>query len=328
MFILGIDVGNYDTKSQHTTAPSGFEGPTPEKPLLAGEYLEVDGKYYVPTTERFAYEKDKTRSERCLILTLFSIAKEIHYAVTKSKNNLSHEDTQRLISNVKEIGLGVGLPPTHYTRARIDELISYYRSHMCNGIKFTWNDYTFNITLKACKVYPQGGSAATESENAFSGKYPDYYVIDIGGYTVDIVKFKRDKKTGHEGVDGKWSSKEEGVLIMFDDLISKVQMNYDITLDNAIIESVLNGEETILSEDVIAFIKENAQKHANMIIDIVRQLGVEFKASPVLFAGGGSLLLKEYILNNVLINKKSTIFLSDPCANAKGYARFLKQEVA
>ncbi len=320
MFIIGVDVGNYDTKSQNTTAPSGYEGPTPEKPLLAEEYLELDGKYYIPTSERFAYEKDKTRTERCLILTLFSIAKEIHHAVSKSKDNLSHEDTQKLINNVKEIGLGVGLPPTHYTKSRIIELTEYYKKYLSNGISFTWNDYNYNLVLKACQVYPQGGSLATEPENTFRKKYPTYFVIDIGGYTVDIIKFVNNK------IDGKWTSKEEGILIMYDDIISKVQMNFDITLDNTLVEDVLKGKETILSEEVIEFIKEREKKHTDSIIDICRQLGVEFKAYPVLFGGGGSLLLMESLLNNSLLNDKATIFLSDPCANAKGYARFLKKE--
>ena len=321
MFILGIDVGNYDTKSQHTTSPSGFEGPTPEKPLFAKEYLELNGKYYIPTVERFAYEKDKTRSERCLILTLFSIAKEIHRAVTKAKKDLSHEDVQRLINNVKEIALGVGLPPTHYTRARIDELTAYYKKHLGNGIQFVWNDYEFNIYMKTCRVYPQGGSAASEPENTFRTKYSTYYVVDIGGYTVDIIKFSDGQ------VDGKWDSKEEGVLIMFDDIINKVQMNYDTTLDNTLIEDILNGKETILTDDVLTFIKENVQKHSDTIIDIARQVGVEFKAYPVLFGGGGSLLLKDFIFKNNLINQKATIVLPDACANAKGYARLLKQEL-
>ena len=320
MFYLGIDVGNYDTKSQHTTTPSGYDGPTPEKPLLAGEYLCLNGQYYVPTSSRFAYEKDKTRSERALVLTLFSIAKEIHYAVSKSRTDLEHEDVQRLIGNIKEIALGVGLPPTHYTNARIDELKTYYKKFLGNGITFTWNDYEFNLTLKAIGVYPQGGAAASAPDNTFRKKYPTYYIIDIGGYTVDIVKFTNNQ------IDGRWTSKEEGMLILYDDIISKAQMNFDITLDNDIIEDVLSEQDTILEQVLLDFIKTKTKEHADRIIDIVRQLGVEFKAYPVAFTGGGSLMLKENILENPLINQKAVIFLPDPCANAKGYARFIKEE--
>ena len=32
MFIIGIDVGNYDTKTQNTSTPTGYEGPFSEKP--------------------------------------------------------------------------------------------------------------------------------------------------------------------------------------------------------------------------------------------------------------------------------------------------------
>ena len=321
MFILGIDVGNYDTKSQHTTTPSGFEGPHPEKPLMAGEYLEFDNKYYVPTTQRFPYEKDKTRSERCIILTLFAIAREIHYAVTKSKPNLSHEDTQKLISNIKEIALGVGLPPTHYTKARIVELSSYYKKYLKGGAKFTWNGYDFDLRMTACRVYPQGASAATDPENKFKDGYPAYFIIDVGGYTVDIMKFVNN------AIDGKWSSKEEGILTMHDDIISKVHMNFDVTLDNSLIEDILMNRKTIISDEIQNYVKERAQQHADTIVDIARQLGVEYKAYPVGFCGGGSLLLKDNILKNQLINKDATVFLTDPCANAKGFATLLKHEL-
>ena len=323
MYYFGIDVGNYDTKSQHTSSPSGYKGPHPEKPLISGtkEYLEFNGMYYIPTVERFAYEKDKTRSERCIVLSLFAIANEIYYMVTKKNDKLSHNEIQTLINNFHEIGLGVGLPPTHYTKARIEELISYYKKYLGQGIQFTWNDYNFNLIMKACRVYPQGGVEASDPENSFLGQYPAYYIIDIGGYTVDIIKFAND------AIDGKWSSKEEGVLKMYDDIISEVQMNFDVTLENTHIEDVLMDRNTILSDDLKLYIKNSAKKHTDHILDIARQLGVEFKAYPIMFAGGGALLLKDNILNSSLINKNSSIFLSDPCANAKGFARFIKEEL-
>ena len=323
MYYFGVDVGIFDTKSQHTTTPSGFKGPNPEKPLMSssGEYLEFDGKYYIPTSERFAYEKDKTRSERALILTLFALAKEIDYQVTKARKDLTLKDKQRLVNNYKEIALGVGLPPTHYTRARIDELTNYYKKYLGNGIKFTWNDLEFNLTMKACRVYPQGAAAASEPSNSLRTKYPAYYLIDIGGYTVDIVKFVND------GIDGKWTSKEEGILKMYDEIISEVQMNYDITLENSHIEDILENRATIIADEVKQYIRQSAQKHADHILDISRQLGVEFKAYPIAFVGGGSLQLKDYIVRNSLINENNVIFLPDPCANAKGFARFIKAEV-
>ena len=104
-------------------------------------------------------------------------------------------------------------------------------------------------------------------------------------------------------------------------------MNFDITLDNTLIEDVLLEKKSILPDNTKDFIKQRAQKHADKIIDITRQLGVEYKAFPVVFCGGGSLLLKDNLINNPLINVDSTLFLADPCANAKGYAALLKKQL-
>ncbi len=321
MFIVGIDVGNYDTKSQHTTTPTGYEGPFNEKPPIAEDCVCVNGKYYTSSNKRFNYEKDKTKSDRCFILSLFAIAKEIYYHASKAKDNITHDEVQKLIYNVKEIGIGAGLPPTHYTETRTKGLIEYYKSKIGDGLEFDWNDYHFNIKLVACDVYPQGGAGATDKENTFRKEYPEYYVVDIGGYTVDVLKYTNNK------LDGKWQSKEEGILIMFDDIISKVQMNFDMTLNTQSLENILKGEKTIIDDEVISFVKDMTRQHADTIIDLVRQLGLEFKAYPVVFLGGGALLLEDNIRRNSLINEKSIIFISDPCCNAKGYAKFLNKKI-
>ena len=321
MFIVGIDVGNYDTKSQHTSTPTGYDGPFTAKPPITGEYICVNGEYYTPSNERFNYEKDKTKSDRCFILSLFAIAKEIHYYVSMTRDNLTHDETQMLISGVKEIGIGAGLPPTHFTEKRTKELIEYYRSKMKDGLSFEWNDYKYNVRLVACDIYPQGGAGAIDKENTFRKTYPQYYVVDIGGYTVDVLKYSDNK------LDGKWQTKEEGIITMFDDISTKVAVNYDMTLDMQSLENILKGQNTIIADEVVSFVKEMTKQHADAIIDLVRQLGLEFKAFPVVFLGGGALLLEKYIRQNALVNEKSVLFISDPCCNANGYAKFLKRKI-
>lgn len=327
MFVTGIDVGNFDTKSPHTTIASGYQGPFKDKPPIVNSYLFWDGKYYIPSNERFPYEKDKTKSERCIVLTLFSLANEIYNYVMQSTQNVqkNKENIQNLISTIKEVGIGVGLPPTHYIRERVDGLIQYYKDYMGNGIKFTWNDYAFEFTLKACKVYPQGGAGATSSENTFKRDYSlGYFIVDIGGYTVDVIKMVDNRP------NGKYSSKEIGVITMFDEISNKIQLDYDITIGPDVIEAVLKHQKNVLeltSPDAIEEIKRLAKVHMDMIIDTLRQLGVEFKAYPCLFMGGGSLLLKEYILENSLINQNAALFLNNPCENAIGYQALLAKEL-
>ena len=326
MLIVGIDVGNYDTKTQNTTISSGYSGPLYEKPL-GDDYLMYNGKYYIPSTERFAYEKDKTRSERCLILSLFALANEIYYRVMRSNENVNknQQNVQSLINNVYEVGIGVGVPPTHYVKPRVEELMAYYKKYMSNGIEFEWKGFKFSLRLKALRVYPQGGAGSSDPENTFAAEYPGgYYVIDIGGYTVDTIKYGKDGKT-----DGKWSSKENGVIVLYDRIISRAQGDHDVTLDYDVIEAVIKGEKTPLSitcPDAEETIRKMTADYVNNIIDTERQLGVEFKSYPCLFMGGGSLLFKDYILKNPLIYPKITLFLSSANANARGYATFLEME--
>lgn len=315
---FGIDVGNYDTKSQNTTIPSGYDGPFASKPMMANHVLEFDGKFYNPTEKRLFYLQDKTSDGRAIILTLFSLANEIISGL--SKDNATRDQIQSNINKITDIVLGVGLPVSHYKKATIESLIAYYRKYMENGIVFSYDDYQFNFVLKGISVYPQGGAAAMCKQNKIAKTFSTYYVCDIGGYTVDVAQFKN-------GVPCKDTfSLEMGIITLYDKIVDNVLKDQNVHVDHDIIASVLNGEATILKEDTLSLIKEMAFKHANDILNSLRQHGVMFDSYPVLFVGGGSILLRPYLLKNPMIKKEAVYFINDTRANAKGYKRMVRAE--
>jgi len=55
-----------------------------------------------------------------------------------------------------------------------------------------------------------------------------------------------------------------------------------------------------------------------MILDELRENRVEVKANPVIFIGGGAILLKPFIEKSPMIVKAD--YVLDERANAKGYA--------
>lgn len=319
MKYFGIDLGNYDTKSQNTTMPSGYEGPYASKPMMVNHFLEFNGKYYAPTIERLYYQQDKTKDERGIVLTLISIAKEMIYKY--GKNNANHDEIQKGIDTVREIGLGVGLPISHYKKAYVDRLKEYYMTYMKEPITFTYDDYTFQFKVCGIGVYPQGGAAAMCKANKLAETYKTYYTVDIGGYTVDVSLFKN----GQPCKDN--FSLEMGIITLYDAIIDKVFKEFDSHLDYDVIESVLKEEQTILSLDIINLIKEMSAKHANNIINALRQQKIMFDSHPCLFVGGGSIQLMPYIIKNPLIKKETCLFIKDAKANAKGYARLIKAEM-
>lgn len=319
---IGIDVGNSDTKSSRTSTPSGFTSFS-KLPFGADESLFLNGLYYIPSKERFAYVKDKTKNDNCFILSLFAIAKEI--IAQKKEKCHSDQELQSAIDAIKIVNLGVGLPPSHCAILS-DALEKYYVNHFAGGVDFTYNGYKFRLSLGVCKVFPQDVAAIAtyrvkdkDKERTIIGTYKKYCAIDIGGYTVDIVP-----------VDGQpnpatSSSKELGVIRMYENIITKVEKEYGTVLSSTDIESVLKKEPTILTDEKDMIFKMSCD-WLNNIINIVKQAGVEFSTTPVIFVGGGSLLFKSFIKANKILKKYD--FIPGANANAEGFRKLIAAYVA
>lgn len=319
-FYLGIDVGNAFTKSQNTTCYSGYDGPSTIASLMAKHSLFLDGKYYFPSTCEFLpYMRDKTLDERALVLTLISAATEMIFQFAKKENG-DKEAIQHRISEVKHISLGVGLPIADYKKQNVEQLKNYYMKHMGEGINFVYDDYDFSFVLDNCEVYPQGYSATLLKDNTVKEYGGTYYVVDIGGFTVDVAHFDQ----GQIAKDG--FSLNEGIIVLYDKIIQDVDRQFDRTLTYNLIKAIIDGRKTVLEQEVIDYVYAATREHANMIVKTLRQKRVALDSNPCLFVGGGSALLKKYICENPGIDKNKVQFIVDSTANAKGYAKLIRMQ--
>ncbi len=318
---IGIDVGNYDTKTVNTTTTSGFKS-YPKAPFGADEVITFQDTIYVPTLDRFSYVKDKTIDDRCFILTLYGIAKELVSRVKGGKEKENKIAIQKEISAYTDLYLGVGLPPSHMASLS-EKLESYYYDNFKGGVSFNYNEIEFNLNLKKLLIYPQDYAAVAtyqpKNPEFITRKFKDYYAIDIGGYTVDVVPIHN----GRPVVDG-CTSLDRGILKMFDEIESAINRDYGYTIDASTIESVLKNEVTICAEEEIVAINNLAKNWCDDIINKLREKGLEFSSKPVVFLGGGSKLFKKYIKANKLI--RACDFITNPRANAIGYEKLLKFE--
>ncbi len=80
---------------------------------------------------------------------------------------------------------------------------------------------------------------------------------------------------------------------------------------------LIRGEKTDYYEEVIRIVEDMTKAFVNDILGTLRERGLDLKASCVVFIGGGSLLLREYLEHSGKIGR--CIFVEDICANAKGY---------
>jgi plasmid segregation protein ParM len=299
--IIGLDVGNFDTKTQSTTTPSGFEAQN-DLPYGATEWLFYNGMYYIPSETRLPYQRDKTQDESCFILSLIGISKEIIYAASQAKNEnqrLAEQNSkkqvreiQQEISTVTSIQLGVGLPPAYYSALK-NPTIAYYQERFGDGIAYVYNGYQFKYSLKKISCYPQDFVSLItynpKNRNNSAVGFPHYYGVDIGGWTVDVVTIIGGKPSS------QMQSKPLGVLAMYADIIAKVEQTYGITLEVVDIESYLRGARVLLPEDVKKEIDVQVEAWYKKIIRDLTQSGAQLRTRPVVFMGGGASLFKKYI---------------------------------
>ena len=319
LFFTGIDDGNYDIKSPHTTMPAGYTSSEILPPMVS-EYLLYDGVYYVPNQKRFKYLEDKTVNERSLILVLFGIAQEIRYMAQKRAGQ--DGDIQAEISKVTEIALGAGLPPSHMmAKGAAQKKIQYLEKHMKDGISFVYCGYKYSFKMVFCKIFPQDYAAiVVNTDDEIIKEYPKFVAVDIGGGTMDVIPF-----VDHLPDTAACISVQSGILYMYQNIILDVKRALGYTIDNKDIECVINKDKTVLPEDAKKLIMEDVQRWVDEnIINELSQSNISFAGTPVVFLGGGSKLLKSHINKNKVIMNQH--FLKDPArANAKGYAALIKQ---
>lgn len=224
--LIAIDHGNYAIKTPHHSFVSGLSEHT-VKPPMADEILEYDGRYWTTSGKRLSYMRDKTQDERYFILTLFAIAKEL-------------EDTGRY-SPVEQIQLAVGLPPEHYGVLK-DKFARYFKRD--GIIKFVYKDKPYSIMIDKVMVFPQA-YAAVVPKSSMVVNMLRVFVVDIGGYTTDVLLLKNGKP------DLQFCrSLETGIITMNNEIIRKVGALHDMRIEDEHISAVLSGQDTILPDDV------------------------------------------------------------------------------
>lgn len=293
--IIGVDNGNANTKTPNVTFVSGVNMHDLRPPLM-DEVLEYDNKFYTLSNKRNTYTRDKTKNEDCFILTLFAIAKEILH------NNQYSEDRV-------DIYLSTGLPPEHYSLLK-DKFRDYFLKRG-NKIDFIYNDKRFKINILDVMVFPQAFSAIVTKASVLKN-YSRTFVIDLGGFTVDTFLLTNGKPDMNY-----CRSLELGIITMCNNIKRRVNVAFDMIIEDEHVIDVLQGNPTILNDDVKNLIFEETRKHVENILDTLREQGVDLKANPAIFAGGGALLLKPYFEEST--KTETTEFILDISANALGY---------
>ena len=294
--IISVDTGNKQIKTVRKTFTAGLVEHNGE-PGFGGDVLKYNEKYYTLSEKRIPYMADKTKDERYFILALFAIAYELEGSINDVEDDLI------------DITLLLGLPPAHYSMYKQNYEKYFKRNEEL--IEFEFNKKTYCININDVKIYPQAYAAIVNDINTVK-KFDRAIIIDIGGFTSDILQIQNGK------ADLSVCYSEENGTIQFYNLVkNKIAMKFGIKMNERDIDRIINGYETAyakaIEDDVILL----SEEYINDFLNVIREYGIDLRSCETIFAGGGSLLFRNVLEKSDKIGMK--MFLGGLNANAKGY---------
>jgi len=302
--IISVDHGNRSIKTPAFLFTSGVIV-SDSKFGIKSDYIFWGGKYYTLTEKRISYMRDKTEDERFYVLTLFAIAYE-----------LERQNVEETLDPI-DITLLVGLPPAHY--GQLHRRFEDYFFRKREIVDFEYNDRCYSIRINKVVSYTQALAAAVTRYGDLKN-HAVSYVIDIGGFTVDVLKLRK----GRPDLE-VMESFEQGIITLYNKIMSQCNARFDRLLEDSDIDEVIKGEPTILPGEIQLLIRTNAQQFLNEFFNFLRERGIDVKSSKCVFAGGGSMLLRNMIERGGKVG--FPIFIDNIHANAQGYELLYKSEV-
>jgi plasmid segregation protein ParM len=289
---IGVDNGNYNTKSsERMLYASGFA--MSDKEFITSDMqLFYDGAYYAIGGKRMSFQQEKNKEDDAFILTLPAIA-----------------NSMRLGSvSTAEILLGVGLPIDIYG-AQKEAFRQYF---LREDIRFRFEDADYHCRIVDCRVFAQGHAALCRYFEQLR-EYNNITLVDIGGYTVDIMTlhdFKVDR--------GSCASLRMGTITLFNDIRGELQQENIILTDTLIADAMQGRIQHAEKEKIHVITERRMQRYLKELLNALRERGLDLKL-PIVFAGGGAELLNHRLHTHEI----NTVAILDRFANAEGYKLLL-----
>jgi len=299
--VIGADHGYAAMKTAHFSFPTGLVGYEHE-PYTSKDVLVYGGKYYVVGSGRQPLQKDKTLTEDYYLLTLAAVAKELEY---------------RNAERTANVHLAAGLPLTSFGRDKKKFRAYLHRDGRPMPFRYEGRDYT--VTIAEVSLFPQGYAAVLTQPELLDE--PSVIVADIGGWTVDLMRL--DNRIPNAAT---CRSLELGMIRCLDEIAEQVRRLFGVSMTAVQIETILRGDAVSTDERIRAVIHAQADKYIQNLLSAITESGLDARAMPAIFLGGGAALLKRHV--GATDGLCRPLVLDDVSLNAKGYERLVGQVLA
>ena len=288
LVVIGIDHGYGNMKTAHCCFRTGIAPIDGTESIFSSDVLTYESKSYVIGQGHKEFSSDKMLDQDYYLLTLAAIARELKY------RDLT---TARVV-------LAVGLPLTWVSTQKEN-----FRTYLMQNRKvdFVFRDVKYHVEFAGCDVYPQGFAAVAGQLREFSGIN---MLCDIGNGTMNIM-YINDRKPDPQRCYTEKYGVHQCVLAIRENLMR----TYGVTIDEAMIESILRDGKADVAEKYMTVIRQAAEEYVAGIFRKLREHEYNPDLMKLYILGGGSHMVNQF----GEYDRTRVYFNHDICATAKGY---------
>ena len=293
--IVGVDHGYGNMKTAHRVFRTGVEC-MEEEPIVSKNFVRYKDKFYVIGESHLVYQGNKTDSEDFYILTLAALAEELKFRGLHEANVI----------------LAVGLPLAWMKSQGAD-----FRHYLMKEqeLHFEFRKERYYVHLCGVEIFPQG-FAAVVNLGAMQGMN---MLADIGNGTMNVMQIVDNKPLEKSLVTEKF-----GVGICMKEIQKELSKESGEDISEMLIEPLLRNGLQERTDSTAKKVEHIATRYTENIRRRLVDYGYKEGLVHLYVIGGGGCLIRNY---SDLAEKKGVTFITDICANAKGYATLAEKKL-
>ena len=285
--IIGVDHGYGNMKTAHRVFRTGVEC-MEEEPIVSKNFVKYKDKFYVIGESHLVYQGNKTDSEDFYILTLAALAEELKFRGLHEAN----------------VTLAAGLPLA-WMKSQGEDFKNYLMKEQ--ELHFEFRKERYHVHLCGVEIFPQG-FAAVVNLGAMLGMN---MLADIGNGTMNVMQIIDNKPLEKSLVTDKF-----GAGICMKEIQKELSKESGEDIPEMLIEPLLRKGLQGRTDNIAKKAEYIAKKYTENIRKRLTDYGYKEELVHLYVIGGGGCLLQNY---SDLGEKAGVTFITDICANAKGY---------
>ena len=293
--IVGVDHGYGNMKTTHRVFRTGVEC-MEEEPIVSKNFVRYKDKFYVIGESHLVYQGNKTDSEDFYILTLAALAEELKFRGLHEANVI----------------LAVGLPLAWMKSQGAD-----FRHYLMKEqeLHFEFRKERYYVHLCGVEIFSQG-FAAVVNLGAMQGMN---MLADIGNGTMNVMQIVDNKPLEKSLVTEKF-----GVGICMKEIQKELSKENGEDISEMLIEPLLRNGLQERTDSTAKKVEHIATRYTENIRRRLVDYGYKEGLVHLYVIGGGGCLIRNY---SDLAEKTGVTFITDICANAKGYETLAEKKL-